>query len=95
MTKNIPQHKDRLGRIIQVGDIVVALRDGGLYFQKITKLTPCKVSYERTENKSLPTYYPGSSFPNKIVVVNEQIEINKALKTQQENDDPNTFRVKL
>ncbi len=40
MTKEIPQHKDKLGRTIAIGDFVAFPQSNALYVGKITKLNP-------------------------------------------------------
>jgi len=40
LTKETPEHKDKLGRTIQVGDFVAYPQSNSLYVGKITKLNP-------------------------------------------------------
>lgn len=40
MTKEIPVHKDKLGRNIDIGDFVAFPQSNSLYVGKITKLNP-------------------------------------------------------
>ncbi len=40
MTKELPTHKDKLGRIINEGDFVAFPQSNSLYVGKITKLNP-------------------------------------------------------
>lgn len=39
-TKEIPTHKDKLGRVINIGDFVAFPQSNMLYVGKITKLNP-------------------------------------------------------
>lgn len=40
MAKEIPEHKDKLGRTISIGDFVAYPQSNSLYVGKITKLNP-------------------------------------------------------
>lgn len=40
MTKELPVHKDKLGRTINVGDFVAFPQSNSLYVGKITKINP-------------------------------------------------------
>lgn len=47
MSKEIPVHKDKLGRMINVGDFVAFPQDNSLSVGKITKLNPKMVKVLR------------------------------------------------
>ncbi len=56
MTKEIPQHKDKLGRILAIGDCVVYPQSNSLGIGTIKKFNPkmikvCKIGSKWEQNK--------------------------------------------
>ena len=58
MTKEIPQHKDKLGRLIQVGDPVCFANSNRLEFGIIQKLNPKMIKVCRPNSKWSQNKYP-------------------------------------
>lgn len=69
MSKEIPEHKDKLGRLLAVGDAVVYPRHNSLEIGTVKKLNPKMVKvieFGHTESR----WYSGSNkYPNDIVKV--------------------------
>lgn len=63
MTKEVPVHKDKLGRTISVGDFVAYPQSNSLYVGKITKLNPKMVKV-----LTLPkAKYDHNKYPDDVV----------------------------
>lgn len=69
MSKEIPEHKDKLGRLLAVGDAVCYPRHNNLEIGTVKKLNPKMVKvieFGHTESR----WYSGSNkYPNDIVKV--------------------------
>ena len=63
MTKDVPVHKDKLGRTINVGDFVAYPQSNSLYVGKITKINPKMVKV-----LTLPkAKYDHNKYPDDVV----------------------------
>lgn len=58
MTKEIPQHKDKLGRFLQIGDAVCFADSNRLAFGIIQKLNPKMIKVCRPNSKWSQNKYP-------------------------------------
>jgi hypothetical protein len=68
MTKEVPQHKDKLGRVLAVGDAVCYPDRNSLEFGTVKKLNPKMVTvYESGRNGSW--YTGGRKYPQDLVKV--------------------------
>lgn len=66
MTKEIPEHKDRLGRLISVGDFVAYPVRNSLQFGKVMKINPKMVGVIPAVSK-YPIYGNTNKYPDDLV----------------------------
>lgn len=64
-----PEHNDRLGRVINVGDCVAYPDGNSLNIGKIVKLNPKMVGIEEVGNKRW--LHKGNKYPADVVILDE------------------------
>jgi len=70
-TKEVPQHKDKLGRIISVGDFVAYPSRNSLEFGKVMKLNPKMVGVVPAVSK-YKIYGNTNKYPSDLVRLDEK-----------------------
>jgi len=68
MAKELPEHKDKLGRDLKLGDCVAFPRSNMLYIGKVVKLNPKMIGVEELNSKKQWTY-SGNKYPNDCVIL--------------------------
>jgi hypothetical protein len=68
MEKVTPEHKDKLGRPINLDDCVVFPRSNSLYLGKVVKLNPKMIGVEELDNKK-QWKYSGNKYPQDCALV--------------------------
>lgn len=69
MAKEIPEHKDRLGRVLKVGDCVVYPSHNSLEIGTVKKLNNKMVKVWRVGTKESRWYSGSNKYPSDIVIV--------------------------
>ncbi len=68
MAKETPNHKDKLGREMKIGDCIAFPRSNTLYIGKVVKLNPKMVGVEEL-NSQKRWAYSGNKYPQDCVIV--------------------------
>jgi hypothetical protein len=66
MTKEIPEHKDKLGRLLKVGDCVAYPGSNTLIIGMVKKLNPKMVGVSRLGKNS---WGPSNKYPSDLVLL--------------------------
>lgn len=65
----VPQHKDKLGRILAVGDVVCYPQNNGLDLGTVKKLNPVMITVWETNTRPSPWYTGSRKYPQDLVKV--------------------------
>lgn len=66
----IPEHKDRIGRPLAIGDFVAYPSHNSLQIGSVTKLNPKMVKVKRLRGASKYDAYEQNKYPNDLVILN-------------------------
>jgi hypothetical protein len=69
MTKAIPEHKDKLGRVLAVGDAVCFPSHNRLEFGTIKKLNPKMVTVWEVDHRHYHWYEGNRKYPQDLIKV--------------------------
>jgi hypothetical protein len=69
MSKPVPEHRDKLGRLLNVGDCVVYPAHNSLEVGTVKKLNNKMVKVWRASSKSTRWYTGSNKYPNDIVII--------------------------
>jgi hypothetical protein len=67
MSKEVPVHKDKLGRDLNLNDCVVFPRSNSLVVGKVVKINPKMIGVEEVSNRKWA--YSGNKYPQDCVIV--------------------------
>jgi len=81
MAKAVPEHKDKLGRDLKIGDVVAFPTHNSLEIGQITKLNPKMINLDKVPASKWGGHY--SKYPRETVLI-EGADLTMYLLTAQQ-----------